>query len=84
MKQHEWILVERKMTTSLWKCINCELKATTPSCLKEFDPLKRHIYYIPGFWKKKDFEEYQQEVIRYGVYDTCLSFDERIIKDIIE
>jgi hypothetical protein len=82
--EHNWILVERKLTTSLWKCTNCELEATSSASLKEFDPIKRHVYFMPAFWKERDVKECQEETIKYGVYNTCLSFDERIIRDIIE
>jgi hypothetical protein len=82
MKEHNWVLISRKVSTSVWQCSNCKLKASTVSNV-EFSENKILIYYWPD-WSPNDLEEAVKEIKTNGFYKTCLSKDERMIKDIIE
>lgn len=80
--EHQWKLYKKALTTSMWICPRCELKASLPSHIQEFDIEKVHQYHWPRHWSKLDIKEAKEQLFTEHE-PRCMTSDDRLIRDII-
>ncbi len=79
---HQWELIKKALTTSMWECKRCGLKASSNASLTKYDRLNIHKYHYPDSWSKLDIEEARKQYLQLGE-PACMTPDDRIIRDII-